>query len=101
MFDALRNDGIKCSTNITPVISINDIDNDPIYPDGYKTLREGKADNRFVRDERYKDNEGDNHQGVRYLGYDHWASGNREGRIDIDPNAMDKRPEFGKEKKDT
>lgn len=41
MFTELRENGIKCSTNITPVISINDITNDPVYPDGYTAHREG------------------------------------------------------------
>lgn len=41
MFTELRENGIKCSTNITPVVSINDIVNDPVYPDGYSTHREG------------------------------------------------------------
>ena len=36
-----RNKGVKCSTNITPVISIND------RPTGYKTLQELLA-NRYV-----------------------------------------------------
>jgi hypothetical protein len=89
MFDELRADGIKCSTNITPIISGNDIINNPVYPKGYTTLKEAKAKNRLVTDERYKDNPTDKAQDVRYMGY---GGGNR---YEINPNYSDKRPDYG------
>jgi alpha-glucosidase len=44
MFEDLREQGIKCSTNITPIVS----DQDP----GYPTFRDGLAKNYFVVDRR-------------------------------------------------
>jgi alpha-glucosidase len=43
MFDLLRRKGVKCSTNITPIISKND---------EYRVYREGKEKGYFVMDER-------------------------------------------------
>lgn len=43
MFAQLRSDGIKCCTNITPVISANDLPGE----EGYKTLRSGR-DKEYV-----------------------------------------------------
>jgi hypothetical protein len=39
MFSSLRARGIKCSTNITPVISTRDVTDH--RPQGYKTLQDG------------------------------------------------------------
>jgi hypothetical protein len=39
MFSSLRVKGIKCSTNITPVISTKDVTQH--RPEGYKTLQDG------------------------------------------------------------
>jgi len=45
MFDNLRKKGLKCSTNITPVISNKDIN--------YQTYQEGLSNSYFVLDKRY------------------------------------------------
>ncbi len=46
MFAGLKARGIKCSTNITPIISNNDPDND------YETYREGFEKGYFIKDKR-------------------------------------------------
>lgn len=89
MFGALKADGIKCSTNITPVISGNPITNNPAYPNGYTTLNEGLEGNRFVTDERYKDSPEDRPEDVRYMCY---GGGTR---YEIDPNSHQHRPDYG------
>ena len=50
MFGWLRSQGVKCSTNITPVISKQDQWGDPNY---YPTYSEGVAKGYFVLDKRY------------------------------------------------
>ncbi|MGK7903768.1 MAG: TIM-barrel domain-containing protein [Hormoscilla sp.] len=49
MFSWLREKGVKCSTNITPVISSQDKDN----PSHYSTYDEGLKNGYFVMDKRY------------------------------------------------
>lgn len=49
MFQYLRDRGVKCSTNITPVISKQDEYN----PSYYSTYKEGLDNGYFVTDERY------------------------------------------------
>ncbi len=49
MFGWLRSQGVKCSTNITPVISKQDEDNPGYYP----TYKEGLEKDYFVIDKRY------------------------------------------------
>lgn len=59
MFANLRKRGVKCSTNITPIISNKDAGE-------YKTYKEGEANNFFVTDERY---DPDNWVGRKYYKY--------------------------------
>lgn len=59
MFAALRRNGIKCSTNITPIISNKDADN-------YETYQEGIKNGYFVKDLRY---DADNPDGRKYYKY--------------------------------
>lgn len=66
MFDWLREKGVKCSTNITPVISSQDKDN-PAY---YSTYKEGLEKGYFVKDQRY---DADNPDSFHYQVY---GSGN-------------------------
>lgn len=49
MFSWLRQQGVKCSTNITPVISSQDLGN----PGYYSTYKEGLENGYFVLDKRY------------------------------------------------
>ncbi len=49
MFSYLRSQGVKCSTNITPVISKQDQGN----PGYYSTYSEGRQNGYFVLDKRY------------------------------------------------
>ncbi|KAH0610436.1 uncharacterized protein H6S33_011963 [Morchella sextelata] len=83
MFTNLRNNGIKCSTNITPVISINDREG------GYSTLLEGIAKKYFIMDDRYTEGTSGNANDVRYMYY---GGGNK---VEVDPNNVDARPDFG------
>ncbi len=50
MFSYLRSQGVKCSTNITPVISKQD-EHNPSY---YATYKEGLEKGHFVMDKRYE-----------------------------------------------
>jgi alpha-glucosidase len=59
MFALLRTQGVKCSTNITPIISNRD--------QGYRTYREGLDGGYFVLDQRSDANDPD---GQRYQEYD-------------------------------
>ncbi len=58
MFAQLRAQGVKCSTNITPIISNKD--------SNYSTYKEGKENGYFVADERV---EPDNREGHIYYKY--------------------------------
>lgn len=58
MFSNLKKQGIKCSTNITPVISSED--------PNYSTYKEAKDNNYFVIDKRYQPN---NHDSKKYQLY--------------------------------
>lgn len=60
MFSELRKKGIKCSTNITPIISNKDTNN-------YSTYNEGFKNGYFVADERFDPN---NPDGRIYHKYD-------------------------------
>lgn len=79
----LRNKGIKCSTNITPVISIND------RPEGYSTLQELVAKQYYVFDKRYLEGTNGRAEDVRYVCY---GGGNY---YEVDPNDVNRRPDFG------
>jgi alpha-glucosidase len=59
MFARLRDRGFKCSTNITPIISREDLN--------YKTYKEGLEKGYFVKDVRYNP---DDPEGKRYQDYD-------------------------------
>lgn len=59
MFDALREKGVKCSTNITPIISNRDADS-------YSTYQEGVQNGYFVIDRRF---DPDNPEGRKYYKY--------------------------------
>ncbi|KAF8467697.1 glycosyl hydrolases family 31-domain-containing protein [Kalaharituber pfeilii] len=83
MLTDFRNRGIKCSTNITPVISINDREQ------GYSTLREGLEKGYFVPDKRYVEGISQNPADVRYVC---WEGGHY---AEINPNSEDRRPDFG------
>ncbi|PNS21179.1 hypothetical protein CAC42_3517 [Sphaceloma murrayae] len=62
MFKRLRDQGVKCSTNITPVIA-----NVPC--DWYKTLNEGLEKGYFVMDERDQDPSVTDSDHIRYVQY--------------------------------
>jgi alpha-glucosidase (family GH31 glycosyl hydrolase) len=83
MFTELRENGIKCSTNITPVISIND------RPGGYSTLNEGVEKGYLVKDDRYTKGTSGLPKDVRYVCY---GGGNK---YEVDPNDVGSRPDFG------
>jgi alpha-glucosidase len=68
MFANLRAQGVKCSTNITPIIS----NKDP----NYKTYTEGLKNNYFILDKRYEPN---NPNAKRYQDF----SGGNEYHIDF------------------
>lgn len=74
MFRNLREQGVKCSTNITPVIS----NRDP----NYQTYQEGKNKSYFVVDKRY---EPDNPVSRSYQCYDAWRGEYRPN----DPNEIE------------
>ncbi|MCJ1312452.1 hypothetical protein MMC25_006126 [Agyrium rufum] len=82
MFDELRRNGVKCSTNITPVVRASE---DP----NYSTLNEGwnGSDNYFVRNKRAIDPSAPTALLQRYLQY------GRGDRYFNDPNTQ--RPEYG------
>ncbi|RPA94936.1 hypothetical protein L873DRAFT_1699735 [Choiromyces venosus 120613-1] len=83
MFTKLRENGVKCSTNITPVISINDRDG------GYSTLREGLEKGYFIKDKRYIDGTSGKAEDVVYVCY---GGGSK---YTIDPKDVSIRPDFG------
>ncbi|NEP81579.1 MAG: alpha-glucosidase, partial [Okeania sp. SIO3B3] len=62
MFSWLRSQGVKCSTNITPVISKQDQDN----PEYYSTYKEALENGYFVMDNRY---DADNPESKEYQLY--------------------------------
>lgn len=72
MFSRLRKKGVKCSTNITPIISNKNTDD-------YSTYKEGVEHNFFVTDQRYDPN---NEAGRTYYKY---AGGNMYTRPFRDP----------------
>ncbi|KAG0125373.1 glycosyl hydrolases family 31-domain-containing protein [Tuber indicum] len=83
MFTRLRENGIKCSTNITPVISIHD------RAGGYSTLREGLEKGYFIKDKRYLDGTSRRAEDVLYVCY---GGGSR---YTVDPKDVNIRPDFG------
>ncbi|KAI5820272.1 alpha-1,4-glucan lyase [Pyronema omphalodes] len=87
MFRTLREKGIKCATNITPVISTRD--KTESRPNGYKTLQEGLLQNRFILDERYTAGTSGKPEDVRYFNY---AGGEKD---EINPNDTSRRPDYG------
>lgn len=74
MFHNLREQGVKCSTNITPVIS----NREP----NYQTYQEGKNKGYFVVDKRYEPN---NPASRSYQCYDAWRGEYRPN----DPNNIE------------
>ncbi|KAF8453391.1 glycosyl hydrolases family 31-domain-containing protein [Kalaharituber pfeilii] len=99
MFSELRKKGVRCSTNITPVISSRKLGND-----GYKTLTEGLKKGYFIMDKRKTNGFWDDNSGgaqgwdvsakdIRYISYE---GGNRNRKdphddppFDRDPNDVD------------
>lgn len=78
MFSGLRARGVKCSTNITPIISSRDAD-------GYSTYREGIQNEYFVKDKRYDpDSDRDRKTYYKYEG----GEMKEHGRV-IDPKEYD------------
>lgn len=61
LFGHLREQGVKCSTNITPIISNRNTDN-------YKTYQEGIEHNYFVMDERFDAENPDGRIYYKYAG---------------------------------
>lgn len=84
MFEQLRNQGVKCSTNITPIISNKNTEN-------YTTYKEGIEKEYFVIDERF---DPDNPEGRIYYKY---ASGKEYEYPfnDKEQNYNSKRPFIG------
>jgi len=78
-----RNSGIKCSTNITPVISIHS------RPQGYLALDEGTEKKYFVNDKRYLGGLSGRPEDVRYACY---GGGNY---YEVNPNDVNRRPDYG------
>lgn len=79
MFHELRRQGVRCSTNITPVIKCTP---DP----SYASLNEGLAENHFVLDRRSVDPSAPTCHDQRYMQY---------GNADLyftNPNAVERRP---------
>ncbi|KAH7188137.1 glycosyl hydrolases family 31-domain-containing protein [Fusarium flagelliforme] len=75
MFKTLREQGVKCSTNITPYIS-------SMPKDSYNTLNEGLEKGHFIKDDRDLDPTAPNHWDHRYVG---WSVGNQ---IFFNPNTQ-------------
>ncbi|GKU08319.1 unnamed protein product [Fusarium langsethiae] len=84
MFKTLREQGVKCSTNITPYIN-------SVPSDTYSTLNEGLNDGRFIKDDRDVDPSAPNVWDQRYVG---WSVGNQ---VFLDPNTQ-KPPYFEEDK---
>jgi alpha-glucosidase (family GH31 glycosyl hydrolase) len=75
MFKTLRQQGVKCSTNITPYIS-------SMPSDSYSTLNEGLKEGHFIKDDRDLDPSAPNVWDQRYVG---WSVGNQ---IFLNPNTQ-------------
>ncbi|KAG8665372.1 hypothetical protein FPOAC2_10450 [Fusarium poae] len=75
MFKTLREQGVKCSTNITPYIN-------SVPSDTYATLNDGLKDGRFIKDDRDVDPSAPNVWDQRYVG---WSVGNQ---IFLNPNTQ-------------
>ncbi|KAM0226789.1 hypothetical protein ACHAPO_012072 [Fusarium lateritium] len=84
MFKTLREQGVKCSTNITPYIN-------SVPSDTYTTLNDGIKDGRFIKDDRDVDPSAPNVWDQRYMG---WSVGNQ---IFLNPNTQ-KPPYFEEDK---
>ncbi|KAH0607359.1 uncharacterized protein H6S33_002393, partial [Morchella sextelata] len=84
MFAQLRSDGIKCCTNITPVISANDLPGE----EGYKTLRSGRDKGYFIKDKRYTKGVSEKVSEINYMCYEGGS------RNDIPADEWKKRPTF-------
>ncbi|KZT58892.1 glycoside hydrolase family 31 protein [Calocera cornea HHB12733] len=90
MFTDLRNKGIKCCTNITPVISLN------AQTTEYPTLTNALAKKYLIPDLRYTDGTTEKPEDVRYTYY--WGNLDEEGlpvAQEVDPNQVSSRPDFG------
>lgn len=61
MFGYLRSQGVKCSTNITPIISNRNTEN-------YQTYQEGIKNNYFVTDDRFDPENPDGRTYYKYAG---------------------------------
>jgi alpha-glucosidase (family GH31 glycosyl hydrolase) len=81
MFRKLRGQGIKCSTNITPVIA-------SVPCEWYSTLNEGLEKGYFVMDDRDLDPAVTEAEHVRYVQYENGT------KKTTNPNDVNKRPEF-------
>jgi alpha-glucosidase len=67
MFANLRAQGVKCSTNVTPIISNRD--------ENYQTYKEGRDKGYFVRDYRYEPGNPDTRQYQNYnVGHEQYSS---------------------------
>ncbi|MDJ1185530.1 TIM-barrel domain-containing protein [Roseofilum casamattae] len=86
MFSWLRSQGVKCSTNITPVISSQDKWGDPNY---YPTYKEGLENGYFVTDNRYDADNPDSKyyqiygSGREFCPNDGWVEGYNSGEAYI------------------
>jgi alpha-glucosidase (family GH31 glycosyl hydrolase) len=80
MFKTLRDQGVKCSTNITPYIS-------SMPSDSYSTLNEGLKDGRFIMDDRDIDPSATQAYEQRYQG---WSVGTQTFKVPI----LEKPPYF-------
>lgn len=84
MFQWLRLQGVKCSTNITPYINSSP---DP----NYKTYNEGLEKGYFVEDKRDIDPAVQNPDDVRYQSYE---NGGRDGKNPFAINPTYERPDY-------
>ncbi|KIL87446.1 glycoside hydrolase family 31 protein [Fusarium avenaceum] len=80
IFNTLRGQGVKCSTNITPYIS-------SMPSESYSTLNEGLKDGRFIIDDRDIDPSATQAYEQRYQG---WSVGNQTFKVPI----LEKPPYF-------
>ncbi|KAI9729368.1 MAG: hypothetical protein M1834_006892 [Cirrosporium novae-zelandiae] len=85
MFKRLRDQGVKCSTNITPFINSSP-------SDSYRTLNEGLKNDYFVKDKRLIDNPSNGTNNPSYQRYICYGEGSAYLK---DPNAISDRPEYG------
>ncbi|EJU04376.1 alpha-1-4-glucan lyase [Dacryopinax primogenitus] len=91
MFAELREKGVKCCTNITPVISLKDEGEGDDYP----TLQEGLAKNYFIPDTRYLEGTSGKPEDVRYTYY--WGNLDEQGLPvpqEVDPNLGSSTPVY-------